>query len=313
MTPPTKREPPDDLDARLEPVFAGPLDRFVTERNKLAAELTREQRVADSARVKGLARPTLPAWAVNQVYWHARNDYDRLTAAGDRMRDLQRRALSGREVDLHEATRERQQAIRAFVDRAARLVREAGQTVTDATRQRIAVTADAIAAYGTAPRDFTPGRLERDLDPPGFEALAGLTGAPTPLRLVKSTAAPSQEDRTGRSARGALAESAKKQRDREAERRRREELKEATRAREALKRELDRAQRAEASESARLQEVQQELTPLRQRVAALETRAHQAEQALAAARRKAKDFERDLKSADDHVRSLEAAAREVEE
>jgi hypothetical protein len=313
MSPPSKRNPPDDLDARLEQVFAAPLDRFVAERNALAADLKRAGRAADSARVKVLSRPALPAWAVNQVYWHARDDYDRLTAAGDRMRDLQRRALSGRDVDLNEATRDRQQAIRAFVDRAAALMKDAGQTVTDATRQRIAVTADAIAAYGSQPREYAPGRLERDLDPPGFAALAGLAGAGSALRLVKSAGFTRGEEVPRRGSSSATPEPARAQRDREAARRRREELKEATRTRDATERELDRARQAESSESDRLKEVQQELAPLRQRVALLEARAQKAEEALSTARDRTRDAEREWKAADKRVRGLEAAAEDEEE
>jgi hypothetical protein len=308
MTPPSKRDPPDDLDSRLEQVFAAPLDRFVAERNALAADLKRAGRAADSARVKGLGRPSLPAWAVNQVYWHARADYDRLTASGDRMRDLQRRALSGRDVDLQEATRDRQQAIRTFVDRAAALMRDAGQTVTDATRQRIGVTADAIAAYGSRPHEYQPGRLERDLDPPGFAALAGLASGGSALRLVKSAGSlRSEEAAPRRRSSSATHEPATAQRDREAVRHRREALKDATRTRDAKKRELDRVRQSEASESERLKDVQQELAPLRQRVALLEARAQKAEEALAAARSRTQDVEREWKAAAERVSALEAS------
>jgi hypothetical protein len=298
-------EPPHDLDDRLGELFAVAPDQFVTKRNALAADLKRAGRAADSARVKGLTRPTLPAWAVNQVYWHAREDYERLTVAGDRMRELQRRALSGAAVDLQGVTKERQQAIRAFVDRASSLMRQAGQTVTAATRQRIAVTADAIAAYGSHPREYALGRLERDLDPPGFEALAGLTGAaPPPLRLVKSKRDQRDEEPApGRASRstGAPAET---QSDREAARRRREDLKEATRARDASKRELDRARRTEAVEAERLEELQQELAPLRHRVALLEARAQKTEESLAASRKEVQEAERRWKVADQQVREL---------
>ncbi|HXE80811.1 MAG TPA: hypothetical protein VNK41_08685, partial [Vicinamibacterales bacterium] len=97
---PSGSRSPGDLDARVDRLYALPLDEFVKARNALAAELKRENRPDEANRVKALARPSLPAWALNQVYWHARRDFDRLTSAGDRLRELQRQALAGRKVTL---------------------------------------------------------------------------------------------------------------------------------------------------------------------------------------------------------------------
>ena len=138
----------------------------------------------ESARVKALPKPSAPAWALNQVYWHAREDYDRLIAAGDRLRALQQQMLGGRAVDPRESMQERQAAVRQVVDRAARFLADAGHPVTDATRQRLNVTADALATWGSQPQGYVHGRLDRDIDPPGFAALASL--GPPALRLVKS-------------------------------------------------------------------------------------------------------------------------------
>ena len=304
MPPGAPPAPPDDLESRIDRLFALPLDRFVAERNALAAALKRERRADESARVKGLSRPSLPAWALNQVYWQARDDFDRLTAAGDRMRDAQRQALGGRDVDQREPGRERQQAVRAVVDRAVSLMRAAGQTVTDATRQRIAVTADAIAAYGSRPRVYTPGRMEQELDPPGFEALAGLAAAAPPLRLVKpsrdqqapmskspsASIPPPAAPAPGASSR-ASAEREEKARararaaaERESERRRAEAIKEARKTLESRERELERARRTERAAAGRLKDLQRELEPLKREIAAIEQKLRVAESELEAAR-----------------------------
>jgi hypothetical protein len=110
--------------------------------------------------------------------------------AGDALRDVQQRMLTGRQGDLREVMRERQDAARAVVERAMRFLRESGNAATDATRQRAAVTVDALAAYGSAAQGYTHGRLERDLDPPGLEALSFLSGAAgVPARRVAHAAA----------------------------------------------------------------------------------------------------------------------------
>jgi hypothetical protein len=301
--------PPDDVEGRIDGLFALPLDRFVQERNALAADLRRDKRIEEADRVKGLARPALPAWALNQVYWHARKAYERLTAAGDRLRELQRQALAGRKVDLDEATRERQEAIRQVVERAAALMTDAGQAVTDATRQRIAVSADAMAAYGSRPSEYVPGRLEKELQPPGFEALAGLTLG-GPLRLVKSEreargapAAPSQaappEKGTREQARARAAEA------REAERQRREALKEAKQDRDARERDVERARRAESDAGARLAELRREADARRRQLEAAEESVREAERVLEAAREEVRRSQDARRAASERVRELE--------
>lgn len=309
--------PPDALDARIDRLYALPLDRFVAERNSLAAALKREGRAADSARVKDLTRPTLPAWALNQVYWHARGDYDRLTQAGDRMREVQRQALGGRDVDVREPTRQRQQAVRGVVDRAVSLMRAAGQTVTDATRQRIGVVADTIAAYGSRPREYTPGRMERELDPPGFEALAGLAGpAPQapPLRLVKSEKdarpavrkAPSEgatrgQKRDRRSEQEAQARAAES----EVARQRKEALARAKLTLENRERDLERARRTEEAAAARLKELRREADALRRRLDTLERRMQDVEAEVEAARARVRESTAAADESRREVRELE--------
>src|SRR3954471_17946996 len=122
----------DDLDA----LYRAPLGEFIDARNALATRLRQAGDAEGSARVKALPKPTAPAWALNQVYWHARADYDRMIAAGDRLRTLQQHMLAGRSTDPREAMQERQAAVRQVVERAARFLGDAGQPPTEATRQR---------------------------------------------------------------------------------------------------------------------------------------------------------------------------------
>ena len=328
MPPGAPPAPPDDLESRIDRLFALPLDRFVAERNALAAALKRERRADDSARVKELTRPSLPAWALNQVYWQARDDFDRLTAAGDRMRDAQRQALGGRDVDQREPGRERQQAVRAVVDRAVSLVRAAGQTVTGAARQRIAVTADAIAAYGSRPRVYTPGRMQQELDPPGFEALAGLAAAAPPLRLVKpsrdqpapiskspsastsppAAPAPAASSRASAEREDQARARARAAAEREAERRRGEAIKEAKKALESRERELERARRTERAAAGSLRDLQRELEPLKRELVALEEKLQAAESELETARKRVSASAETVEASRQEIRELRSGA-----
>ena len=63
-------------DSPLDRLYQLPLSEFVSARNALAKESG-----TDSAEIRSLPKPSLPAWAVNQLYWRRRDVYDDLIAA----------------------------------------------------------------------------------------------------------------------------------------------------------------------------------------------------------------------------------------
>ena len=163
-----------DLERELDALYRDSFDAFIEARTALAARLKKAGRADDAARVKALTKPSITAWAINQAYWHHRADFDALLAAGDRLRDAQRAALAGGAGDTRSAALARQQAIDLLVERALTALESAGSAGGPAMRQRVAATADALAAWGSAPGAPRPGRLAADIAPPGFAALAGL-------------------------------------------------------------------------------------------------------------------------------------------
>ncbi|MEO8179892.1 MAG: hypothetical protein ABI895_13750, partial [Deltaproteobacteria bacterium] len=54
---------------------------FVSERKRLAAELKASGDKAGAASLGKLGRPTLSAWAVNQLWWRARPLFEELLAS----------------------------------------------------------------------------------------------------------------------------------------------------------------------------------------------------------------------------------------
>jgi hypothetical protein len=306
---PRSTPPSSDVDRDIGQLFALRLGEFTAARNALAARLKKEGNAEGSARVKGLARPTISAWAVNQVFWRERASYDRLLASGDALREVQQRMLTGRQGDLREVMRERQDAARAVVEHSMRFLRESGNAATDATRQRVAVTVDALAAYGSAPQGYAHGRLERDLDPPGIEALGFLSGArgtvpprvqggPSPLhatppnlRLVRGGAAKEPAPHGG-DAKTAKARAAAERAERERhERERREHEKQQRAAAAAADRELaaaerafERAVQAEREAAASPHEQQRNTEALRRQLAKAEARLEDAASDLEATR-----------------------------
>ena len=173
---------------RIDALYREPSSNFIPARNALAAALKREGDAEAADRVKRLAKPSPGAWALNQVYWRERSLFDRMIKAGDALRTLQQRMLAGKAASPRDAMAERQAAVHDVVERAAAFLRQDGNQVTAATRQRLATSADALASYGSDAADYVPGRLSADLDAPGFAALATLGGA-AGLRLVHSAPA----------------------------------------------------------------------------------------------------------------------------
>lgn len=151
-------------------LFRGPHDTFVAERKRLAAELKASGDKAGAATLAKLSRPPSSAWAVNQLWWHARADFEVLLQTAKTMR--------GGDLSVTQAHRD---ALSKLNARAEKVLTQAGNAAGPATLRRIGTTLSAIAARG----GFDPepaGALTEDRDPPGFEA-AMVMPAVAPLKV----------------------------------------------------------------------------------------------------------------------------------
>jgi hypothetical protein len=88
-------------DREIDQLYSLPLSEFTAARNQLASS-----RGKAGAAVKKLAKPSLAAWVVNQIYWHHRAAYDAVVAATESRRTAHGRVLSGRNADLTAADRD---------------------------------------------------------------------------------------------------------------------------------------------------------------------------------------------------------------
>jgi hypothetical protein len=152
-------------NARVDQLYQLPLDQFTGARNTLAKELKQPA-------IKDLEKPSIAAWAVNQLYWQERRTYDRLTATAEQLRAEHRLLLTGKSADIRAAEQTHREAVRAALDTVKRLLQEGGYAATEATLTAVQETIEAL------PSDDAPGRLVKPLKPRGFEALAGLPQAP---------------------------------------------------------------------------------------------------------------------------------------
>jgi len=167
------------LDDDIDDLFKLPVAEFTNARNALAARLKKEGRTNDADRVKLLAKPSVSAWAVNQLYWGHRDAFDQLIATGKRFRHGP--------TSRRESMDARRDALVQLSELATNLLRDAGHNPSQDTTRRVTATLEALSAYALLPDGPTPGRLTNDVDPPSFESLASLmsggkSSEPAPAR-----------------------------------------------------------------------------------------------------------------------------------
>jgi hypothetical protein len=155
------------IDSEIDRLYQLPPGEFTAARNALAK--TAGKHAAD---VRRLAKPSAPAWAINQLYWKRHEDYNALVKASTELRKVHKAVLAGQRGDIREATKAHDAAIEQALKSTLTLLGDGGHPVTDATRHAIQTTLRAL------PADEPPGRLTRALQPGGFEMLTGMSIAP---------------------------------------------------------------------------------------------------------------------------------------
>jgi len=163
-----------DIGAEIDALFQLSLAEFTGARNALAKRLKNQGLALDAERVKALAKPAAPAWAVNQLYWQEPKAIERLLALGERLRKAQTGQLKN--ADLRALIEEKKQMTTALLTKASAILEEAGHAASADAMRRVSATLESLAAWGDMEGVPRAGRLTADLDPPGFDTLAVLMG-----------------------------------------------------------------------------------------------------------------------------------------
>jgi hypothetical protein len=138
-----------DLEARIDELYGGALDRFIPERDALAKALRSAGDADGARRVKALRKPVVSAWVVNALARRDPGGVAELGELGRRLRDAQRRAMSGGDAEpLREAMEERR-ALVARLSAAARALLEEAGAGGAGQMEEVTATLDA-AAQGLA-------------------------------------------------------------------------------------------------------------------------------------------------------------------
>jgi hypothetical protein len=305
-------------DEAIEALYKLPLSEFTAARNALATRLKKGGHAEDADRVKSLVKPSIPAWAVNQLYWKHRDTFDRLIATGDRLRKAQAAKLAGAAGDLRGALDELRETLSTLTRTASDLLQESGGSTTPDAMRRVTSTLEALSSIGIVPDGPRPGRLSYEVDPPGFETLAALVPSsertergegPTrvltfrhePPRKPPARAKPKTEDEQQREAEARKAQlAALKATALDAERTLREAQATAHQAQTELKKAAAHAKSTEdemVAAEQRLEKVAKEAHAARQTARRLAVEAESAAQAV-------EDAERALDRAKDAVREF---------
>ncbi len=219
------------------------LERFVPERDALAKSLRAGGQREEAARVAKLRKPSVAAWAVNQLVRTQGRDVSALFEAGDELVQAHGAVVAGTGDgrSLRAAAERQRAAVDALLGAARGLLSTQGHELSPAIIERVADTLQAAALDDGARDQVRHGRLERELRHVGLGALGaagGLPAAPAPRKSEN----PRQADAEARR----QAEQAEAEARRRAERAERS-LREAARARDRAREQLTSAEEALAA------------------------------------------------------------------
>ena len=181
-------------------LYGLPLDRFVPARAELAKSLRAAGRRDDAKAVVALRKPSIAAWAVNQLVRTRHREIQSLFESGDELRAAQSGLLEGQgDPGVLRSAGERERAIVAELVGVARgLLTSEGNDLSAATLERVSDTLHAAALDEEARELVRDGRLERELRHVGLglglgtglgeQAPAGARGAAPPAGSGRASA-----------------------------------------------------------------------------------------------------------------------------
>lgn len=237
---------PQDIASRVavtEPheLYGLPLEDFVAERTALAKGLRKEGRREQAEEVSSLRKPSVGAWAVNQLVRTRGGEIAALFAAGDALEHAQSDLLAGRgdARALREAVESERDAVDELVALAQGLLSAEGHQLTSTTLERVSESLQAAALDEDARAQVKDGCLARELRHVGLGQRGNVSQpGSAPSSRTKARAQPNAATKRERAADAALrAETTRTERERA------ERLKAARRAEADARRAAERAER----------------------------------------------------------------------
>ncbi len=229
----------------LDDLYGLPLDRFVPERTALAKELRNAGQREDAGEVAALRKPSVAAWAVNQLVRTQRKEIDELFGAGDALRAAHDQVLAGRgdAGSLRSAVGRERAAVDALAQAARGLLTSQGHELSPTIIDRVSDTLHAAALDDDARAQVRDGRLERELRHVGL-GMTGVRGPGSTPARTRGRKKPASEPKTKDSKAERAAAEARAKADAQARSKARSEARAAERE---ARRRVERATRAAAT------------------------------------------------------------------
>ena len=181
-------------------LYGLPLERFTAERAALVKALRGEKKRDEANEVAALRKPSVAAWAVNQLVRTQTQQIQALFAAGDDLVRAQADAGAGRKAGdaMREATRRQREAVGELLQAAEGLLSSDGHPLSQTTLERVGDTLRAAAIDEEARRQVESGCLPHELRFVGL-GVGGLTAAPTraPSKPKEPAAQPGRTKKAG--------------------------------------------------------------------------------------------------------------------
>ncbi len=221
------------MDAEVKELYAGPLDEFVQRRNALARTLRQagEREAADE--VSSLRKPTVAAWALNQLVRRRPSHLQRFLEVADRLRRMQHQAMGSglSSGDMRATISTYRESLEDLSRQATAILQQSGSSAA-AHIAEVTASLQAAAVDDEARRQLHEGTVTRPFAAPGLAVL-------TP-GLTAPAAEPSPGDSEPAASQSRQEEGAATRRARDEARRRRHEAQQRLRGVEQAAERLDR-------------------------------------------------------------------------
>jgi hypothetical protein len=171
------------LDEALDHLYGVDADEFVAERKRLARELKDAGDAEAAAEVAKARKPTVAAWALNQLARRQRRDVDLLLDAGHRLRQAQEGVVGGEDRAAFE------QAQKSERETLQRLTKLASELLGGASAQaltQISATLRTAAVSEDGRELLARGRFVTPLEAEGFDVFGALPARPRQGRTSKA-------------------------------------------------------------------------------------------------------------------------------
>ncbi len=213
---------PEAHSADIDRLYALPLEAFTKERDELAKCLRKDGDRDGAAAVKALKKPSLAAWAVNQVRRDRPDDVRRLLEVTEELHRVYKGlSAAGARERLGEAADMQRDLIRSLVRCGEQLLEAGGHSASEQTLGKIADTLRAATLDEELREQVAAGRVVKEQRAAGLGPLESLPAPPKKSKKPKKPRKPAGPDPKQVAEAERAVEAARRQLE-EAERRRRE-------------------------------------------------------------------------------------------